>query len=100
MKYRFDPRALAEFEEAVDYYLRQSPDAASWFVDEFEAAVSFVLENPRTPLRVEGRVDGEIRRWNLRRFPYAMFYRPNADGITIISMMHARRDPDFWKTRG
>ncbi|WP_437332047.1 hypothetical protein [Sorangium sp. So ce394] len=42
MRFRLHPRALQEFEEAVDYYLDLSPEVASRFVDAFEAAVSFV----------------------------------------------------------
>ncbi|HSN98519.1 MAG TPA: type II toxin-antitoxin system RelE/ParE family toxin [Candidatus Nanopelagicales bacterium] len=69
-RYRLDPRALQEFEEAVEYYLRLSPDTASRFVDEFEAAVAFVRRNPEAAARVEG----DVKRWNFRRFPYALIH--------------------------
>ena len=64
-RFHFGPSALEEFEEAVEYYLALSPDAASRFVDAFETAVDFVRENPLATALVEG----DVRRWNLRRFP-------------------------------
>lgn len=58
MRHRLDPRALEEFEAAVEYYLRLSSEAASRFVDEFEAAVAFVSQNPEAAARIEGAPDG------------------------------------------
>lgn len=95
MRLRFEPRALREFEEAVEHYLEISPEVASRFVDEFEAAVDFVRQNPT----VLARVDGDVRRRNLRRFPYALIYRPTDDSVILIAVMHARREPAYWKTR-
>jgi plasmid stabilization system protein ParE len=94
-RFRFCPEALAEFEEAVDYYLELSPEAASRFVDAFEAAVEFARANPRAVVRVRG----EVRRWNLRRFPYALIFRSVDDVIEILAVMHARREPEYWKSR-
>ncbi len=93
-KFRFDPRALQEFEEAVDHYLGLSPDAASRFVDAFEEAVEFVRENPQAAVRVEG----EVRRSNLRRFPYALIYRVVNDSVVIVAVVHGRRGPEYWKS--
>jgi plasmid stabilization system protein ParE len=94
-RYRFRPEALREFEEAVDYYLELSPEAASGFVDAFEEAVDFVLKNPRAAVQVERRA----RRWNLRRFPYALIFRSTDGTLEIIAVMHVRRDPGYWLSR-
>lgn len=94
-RFRFGPRALEELEEAVDYYLERSSDAAAGFVDAFEAAVHFVRESPQAA----ACVTGDVRRWNLRRFPYALIYRMVDDVIVIIAVMHGRREPDYWKDR-
>ena len=93
--YRFRPEALAEFEEAVSYYLEVSPDVSSRFVDAFEAAVDFARENPQAGVQVRG----DVRRWNFRLFPYALMFRSVEDVIEIIAVMHARRDPEHWKSR-
>jgi plasmid stabilization system protein ParE len=94
-RFRFHPRAFSELVEAVDFYLELSPQAASGFVDAFETAVAFVRENPGAAVRVER----DVRRWNLRRFPYAVIFRDGDDGIVIIAVMHARREPRYWKGR-
>jgi plasmid stabilization system protein ParE len=93
MKIRFELRALDELSAIVDYYLLQSVDVAARFEEEFESATRFLAENPQIAALVEGRV----RRWNLNKFPYAIFYQPHPDGIVIVTIMHARRDPEAWK---
>ena len=40
-----------------------------------------------------------IRRFFVRRFPYAVIYRPTSTVIQNIAVMHLRRDPDYWKNR-
>lgn len=95
MRHRLDPRALEDFEAAVEYYLRLSPEAASMFVDEFEAAVAFVSQNPAAA----ALIDSDVRRWNFRRFPYALLYRLIDERVVILGVMHARRDPKVWKAR-
>lgn len=94
-RFRLRPEALAEFEEAVDYYLELSPEVASRFVDAFEAAVDFARENPQAVVRVRGAV----RRWNLSRFPYALIFQRVDDVIEVVAVMHARREPEYWKDR-
>jgi toxin ParE1/3/4 len=96
MRHRLHPDALQEFEEAVEHYLALSPDTASRFVDEFEAAVAFVRRNPEAAARIEGNV----KRWNFRRFPYALIYQVVDNRLVILAVMHGRRDPDYWKSRG
>ncbi|WP_437995710.1 type II toxin-antitoxin system RelE/ParE family toxin [Sorangium sp. So ce185] len=95
MRFRLHPRALQEFEEAVDYYLDLSPEVASRFVDAFEAAVSFVRRNPDAAARIEG----DVRRWNLRKFPYALIYRISNEHVVVLAVMPARREPGYWKNR-
>jgi plasmid stabilization system protein ParE len=94
-RFHFDPRALAEFEEAVDYYLALSPEAAARFVDAFEVAVDFVRENPQAAARIEG----DVKRWNLRRFPYALIFRIVDDHVIIVAVMHGRRASGYWRSR-
>lgn len=93
MKIRFELRALDELSAIVDYYILQSVDRAARFEEEFERSTSFLAENPQIAPPVEGR----IRRWNLNKFPYAIFYQPHPDGIVIVSIMHTRREPEAWK---
>ena len=93
--FRFHVEALREFEEVVEYYSARSPEAASGFVDAFEAAATFLLENPQ----VGTRLDCGARRWNLRRFPYALIFRAVDDIVEIVAVMHERREPEYWRNR-
>ena len=39
------------------------------------------------------------RRVFLRDFPFAVVYRPDADGITIFALAHHSRRPGYWQSR-
>ena len=42
---------------------------------------------------------GEVRRCLVHRFPYGVLYSVEPEGISILAVMHLRRDPDYWKQR-
>jgi hypothetical protein len=41
----------------------------------------------------------EFRRANLKRFQYHVIYRVNINTLFIIAFAHAKRHPDYWKSR-
>jgi plasmid stabilization system protein ParE len=44
-------------------------------------------------------VEGGIRRAQLRRFPYSLFFRVDAKEIRIVACLHGSRDPRRWQER-
>ena len=44
-------------------------------------------------------VQGENRRLNFRRFPYAIIYSVKRDVIYLKAVMHNRRRPFYWRHR-
>jgi len=58
-------------------------------------AVRFVCTNPEAgaPFRLG------LRRWVVRRFPYSMFYRTEAERVYILALAHHRRKPGYWEHR-
>lgn len=42
---------------------------------------------------------GEVRRVRLRRFPFSVFYVPSPTRISILAVLHVRRDPREWQGR-
>jgi plasmid stabilization system protein ParE len=49
------------------------------------------------------RVHGDVRRVIVSRFPYAVFYKIEADWIVVLAVLHTARDPKSWprpRTRG
>ena len=42
---------------------------------------------------------GETRRALVRRFPYAIYFRPVSDEVVVLAVMHGRRLPRRWRSR-
>jgi toxin ParE1/3/4 len=95
MKYEFHPDALVELEDSADFYFGQHPGLEQRFLDSIDSAISRILEYP-----VRWRIfDGEIRRYLVHVFPYAILYSVEDELIYIIAEMHCGREPDYWKSR-
>lgn len=91
----FHPAARAEFDAAADFYEEQATGLGTDFIDEVEHAVDWVLRHPEagTP------VGGPIRRWLVRRFPFAILYQGDRQPLRVIAVMHLRRRPGYWRSR-
>ncbi len=81
-------------------------DAALWYEaravglgTDFLRAIDVTLaEIRRMPERFP-EVHPQCRRALLRRFPYAVYFVPAAELISVVACMHARRDPRRWQER-
>ena len=91
----FGPLVKFDLADAYDWYERQEEGLGERFLDAFDSCVELIRENPRAnPV-----VHRDIRRSLLRRFPYLVFYRAEADAITVIGCFHGKRDPRSWQER-
>jgi plasmid stabilization system protein ParE len=91
----FHPEALAEAIAAAAWYRERSPRAAAAFEAEIAHAMNRITAAPdRYPPYLD-----ESRRILLRRFPYAIIYRLNAESIEIVAVTHGRRRPGYWRHR-
>lgn len=89
------PAALDELERAWIWYEEQRLGLG----DEFRACVDAALAAAaRDPLAYP-RVEGELRRVLVRRFPYAVLYLVEPDRIEVIAVFHGARDPREWRRR-
>ncbi|MBM4053183.1 MAG: type II toxin-antitoxin system RelE/ParE family toxin [Planctomycetes bacterium] len=89
-----DP-ARDEMIEAAEYYENQSTGLGKDFIAEVQHTVNRIVENPKS-----GRIiRSNIRRRLLRRFPYGILYRTDAEKIVIVAVMHLRRRPGYWRYR-
>jgi plasmid stabilization system protein ParE len=95
MTHRFVDAALAEFIAAGRFYNQQVPDLGVAFVDEIEDGIKTILAAP-TVWRV---VEGDVRRYLIRRFPYGIYYTVEGEVIVIWAVKHLHRDPDYWQQR-
>ncbi len=93
--YDFHAEAEAEFVEASVFYESRVSGLGLAFVVEVERAVNFARTNPvaGSPLGVK------VRRVLVRRFPYSVIYRREADRLLILAIAHQRRRPGYWRHR-
>ena len=82
---------------------RDLAGAYGWYEDqraglgeEFLAAVDATFDAIERILEMFRRVHGEVRRANLSRFPYAVFFRIDPKSVVVLSVLHTARDPRLW----
>jgi plasmid stabilization system protein ParE len=95
MRVHFHSAALAEMIEAANYYDEQQINLGREFENAIEAALTTISDSPKA----WPRHFGDIRRYFLKRFPFAICYHVSGDDLTVIAVMHLRRHPDYWKDR-
>ena len=97
MKERAIWRSVAE-EDLSAAYLHigaESPEAAERLLDAVESTVRFLLETPLAGRLREFRSARaqDVRSWPVRDFSsYLIFYRPVAEDIEVIRLLHGARD--------
>ena len=89
------PDAEAELTEAARFYEDRMPTLGAQFLDAIDQAVAVVVSAPgRWPL-----IEADVRRFLLRRFPFAIYYRVLPDHLRILAVKHHRRHPRYWHCR-
>ena len=94
---RFHPDARAELLDAATYYEEQADGLGGQFVDEAQRVLGLLSETPGIGAPVSGH--DALRRWQLRRFPYYVIYRPEVDSLVVLAVAHDRRQPRDWSVR-
>lgn len=64
--------------------------------EEFLAAVDATFDAIERIPDMFRRVRGEVRRANVSRFPYAVFYRIDPRSVLVLTVLHTARDPKLW----
>jgi hypothetical protein len=93
----FLPGAEAEYLEAVQFFEEQRAGLGAALIAEFERIVDLAVERPNSWKLVHS---SGVRRIDLARFPYAVFYRilPNGQ-LQVTAFAHHRRRPGYWLKR-
>jgi plasmid stabilization system protein ParE len=91
------PAAADELRETAAFYSeRGDHELGLSLISEFERALDLLSANPEL-----GAVwRGSTRRFPLRRFPYSLVYQVKAQEFQVIALVHQRRRPGYWKSRG
>lgn len=96
MNLSLHPAALAELQQARDYYLHEaSAIVAERFLAQFDQATRSLLEYPELGHPVSTR----LRALPLRQFPYSLIYQRETQQLTILALAHQRRRPGYWAKR-
>lgn len=95
--YRLLIRPGAESDLAAAYRWYEDKDAGlgEEFLRTVEASLLGVQKNPQT----HQKIYKEVRRALTKRFPYGIFYLIDNDTVSVLGVLHARRDPGVIKSR-
>ncbi len=89
------PEAEADLKEAANWHERQSAGLGAELVSEVRNALVRVGDQPEAYPQLRPGV----RRAQVRRFSYGIFYRARANRIEVIGIFHDRRSPRVWQRR-
>jgi toxin ParE1/3/4 len=92
---RFVAPAREEFLAEVAYYNQVQPGQGARFAAAVEEATARALAFPLAG----SPSHQDIRRVVLKKFPFSIAYRPDADGIVVFAIAHHSRRPGYWRSR-
>lgn len=93
------PKDIRKFELG---YAQISVGLASRFRDEIDAAIESVKSSPTSAghfLNVGNSIVPQLRRRNLKAFPFFLLYGVTGDRLIFGSVLPSRSDPLTWLTR-
>jgi plasmid stabilization system protein ParE len=92
---RVHPEARREFNDAIDYYERESPGLGLIFTNEIDSGFARIREYPdAAPLVAEC-----ARRLALAKFPFSLIYEIREDCLMVLAVAHHRKRPYYWRVR-
>lgn len=92
---RIQPIVKRDLREARAWYAEQGPGLSEAFQDEFENTLTRIGRLPLSFMEIFPRV----RRVNMRRFPYGVFYTATEKEVVVMAVTHHSRDPRVWQRR-
>jgi plasmid stabilization system protein ParE len=92
---RFCYEAVNDIEEAIDWYLPRSLDAA----EKFNRAIFNVLREIESDPTRYAKIHLDYQYARVVGFPYICIFRQNADHIQILAIAHTSRKERYWIDR-
>jgi plasmid stabilization system protein ParE len=87
--------ARLELDEAALWYEERRVDLGIEFIAEIDRCLEVIAEYPE----LAAVVDEDIRRIPVKRFPYSIYYRLEAERIVVLAIFQGKRDPAIWRRR-
>ena len=89
----FHPEVDADIKTCRRWYRDIAPELALAFDVSLAATVNHIGRFPK----MYAEVEAGIRRVNLSRFPYQLFYHPGRSSVQVVGFYHSHSDPQ-WTT--
>jgi plasmid stabilization system protein ParE len=87
--------ARADIAEAFRWYEARSAGLGFEFLRAVRVALAGIERAPEQyPLALD-----DIRKALLPRFPYVVYFVIHSRGLSVIAVLHGRRDPRRWQSR-
>ena len=96
MTVRFRSEAVADVLAAREWYDARRAGLGEEFVTSLEHVVQIISDLPSA----FPEVSSGLRRALLGRFPYALYYRIDAEFVEVVACLHTRPSPSRWRSRG
>jgi len=90
------PLAQQDLEDAYRWYEEQNKGLGKEFIRCVDARLASVKRNP---LQYQVIFKETVRRALINRFPFSIYYIDEPETISIVAILHQRRDPKSWKVR-
>jgi len=91
----FLPDAMLDVEEAFLWYQAVSQRLSERFQVQLELSLNAIQSNPQA----FHLLNAKARCKKLKGFPYLVVYAMRRDVISIIAVIHERKNPTTWKRR-
>lgn len=91
-KIKFAEDASGEFRESVEWYESMAKGLGLRFAYEIDSTLERIKLNPD----LYRKIVGDIRRIQVNRFPYSVFYTTEEDTLVILRIFHNKRKPVQW----
>jgi len=92
MNLLYRKRVGSEVADIYEWYENERRGLGEEFILEFEALIKSIVEFPQSFARVNDRV----RRANLNRFPYIVFYQVESKRVVVLAVIHQSRGSHSW----
>ena len=89
------PEAESDIKDAYEWYEAQRKGLGENILLCIEESLSRVSRNPA----IYSVVYKEVRRVLIHRFPFGIFFIESNESISVLAVLHARRNPKAWKSR-
>jgi len=91
-KVKFAKEASREFRESVEWYESRVRGLGLRFTDEIDSTIERIRLNPVMYMEVVSN----IRRIQVNKFPFSLFYTTENDTLIILRVFHNKRKPIKW----